>query len=201
MRTLEDFLSTLNSFDGSDTIYNPYKDKSILNNLRVYLEFMDKHAGKRVLLVGEAPGYKGCRITGIPFTSSYQLTNSENPNICRFKDKLVFSKTESENTAKIVWDFLSHERSIPLFWNSFPFHPHLKGKSNSNRAPTSKEIEFGVTILRKLKDIYEPEVIASIGRKGETAIKKAFPDIQVQYIRHPSYGGKRDFLQGMSNIM
>ena len=37
-------------------------------NLNLYLENMKKIAPK-ILLLGEAPGYNGCGLTGIPFTS------------------------------------------------------------------------------------------------------------------------------------
>src|SRR6266487_651279 len=41
--------------------------------LRTYLE---ARAQAPLLLVGEAPGYRGARISGIPFTSERQLTGS-----------------------------------------------------------------------------------------------------------------------------
>ncbi|UCG25887.1 MAG: hypothetical protein JSW55_07845, partial [Chloroflexota bacterium] len=37
-------------------------------NLRLYLSQIAA-AGPALLLVGEAPGYRGCRLTGVPFTS------------------------------------------------------------------------------------------------------------------------------------
>lgn len=43
-------------------------------NLLRYLTEMSKRKPS-VLLVGEAPGKDGCAISGIPFTSEYQLLN------------------------------------------------------------------------------------------------------------------------------
>ena len=38
------------------------------------LGYLETRAAARVLLVGEAPGYRGARVSGIPFTSERQLT-------------------------------------------------------------------------------------------------------------------------------
>src|SRR3972149_2026648 len=46
-------------------------------NLRYYLDSYKKFPP--ILLIGEAPGHKGCRFSGIPFTSEGQLCASELP--------------------------------------------------------------------------------------------------------------------------
>ena len=44
------------------------------HNLLLYLQQM-LIFNPQILLVGEAPGYRGCRLTGVPFTSELILVN------------------------------------------------------------------------------------------------------------------------------
>ena len=157
--------------------------------------------GKRVLLIGEAPGYKGCKITGIPFTSGKVFENVAHPVLLQLKDKMVLSKIESENTATIVWKYLAKKAITPLFWNSFPFHPHNSENQNTNRRPSSDEIAHSVRYLRALHEIFKPDQIAGIGNAGVECAKQAFPNVEIRYIRHPSFGGKSDFIKGMDEII
>jgi hypothetical protein len=41
-----------------------------------------------------------------------------------------------------------------------------------------------------LSRIYQPEVVAGIGKKGLAVLQQTFPEQSFDYIRHPSYGGK-----------
>ena len=201
MNPIETFVNELTAFQSNETVFNPYLNADVAKNLHIYLQEMIKEKGKRILLVGEAPGHKGCKITGIPFTSGSVFKNVDHPLLNKIVEKLVFSKIDSENTATIVWEYLSKKSITPLFWNSFPFHPHPKGDESKNRTPTSKEIEIGISYLKTLRLIYEPDVIAGIGWKGVECAKTAFPDEEIVYIRHPSFGGKPAFIAGMEEIL
>lgn len=201
MCLIDDFIVELTKFKNTPTYTNPYLDANIADNLRIYLNAITKMKGKRILLVGEAPGYRGCKITGIPFTSGAVFKRFDHPLLNEIGSQLNLSTVESENTATIIWDYLSRNSCTPLFWNSFPFHPHLDGNENANRAPTANEIDIGVGFLNKLVSIYQPEVIAGIGHNGVNSVKKAFPEREVVYIRHPSFGGKADFIKGMDEIL
>jgi len=201
MFTILEIIDELKKQHNKLTVSNPYLEAGVAENLQLYLELMLKIDGKRILLVGEAPGYKGCKITGIPFTSGKVFENVNHPVLSGIKDNLILSKIESENTATIVWNYLVTKNDTPLFWNSFPYHPHLEGNKNKNRAPTNEEIEYGVKFLHALNAIFKPEIIAGIGNSGVDCAKRAFPEMEIKYIRHPSFGGKSEFIEGMNEII
>ena len=149
MSKIESFLQALQRKTPTPTVTNPYLDDGVINNLRLYLEYMLEHmsadAGRRVLLVGEAPGYKGCRITGIPFSSVKVLMGTEHPLFHTIKPQLSISDDAlrdmtSENTATIVWQYLVDKKTVPLFWNSFPFHPHPKIKRTKTEHLIAKKL-------------------------------------------------------------
>ncbi len=202
MCTIDEFIEELKNYKNTSTVSNPYLVDGVAANLKKYFETMLTLKGKRVLLVGEAPGYKGCKITGIPFTSGKVFKNVSHPVLIELKDKLFLSKSEAESTATIVWEYLATKpNNTPLFWNSFPFHPHKSENQNSNRCPSRHEIEHGVRYLHALREIFKPAQIAGIGKAGVECAKQAFPSVVIKYIHHPSFGGKADFIKGMDEII
>ena len=201
MNDLEPFFERLQKRKNSLTVFNPYREEFKLDNLKRYLELVFQQQGRRVLLVGEAPGFKGCRLTGIPFSSGRLFDEVEHPFLLQLKPDIHLEQLEVENTASIVWRYLCDQPVVPLFWNSFPFHPHPSRVQKKNRAPKKAEIDEGVEYLQMLVDYYQPDVIAGLGRKGAESVQRVFPDKEVIYIRHPSYGGKKDFVAGMNQIL
>jgi hypothetical protein len=132
--------------------------------------YLDAKAKTRVLLVGEAPGYRGARISGIPFTSERQLTG-EGP---------------AEATATIVRRTLAELdlEEETLCWNVVPTHP---GTASSNRTPTRAEIAGGVAFASELA---RDRRVLAVGRLAEAVL-------DAPYVRHPSHGGAADFRAGL----
>ncbi len=108
---------------------------------------------------------------------------------------------DAENTATLVWSYLAGHGEPPLFWNAYPYHPHRPDTPRSNRAPTTAEVRTGQPFLHWLDRHFAPRRIAGLGRKGTEAAQKAWPDRPIVYIRHPSYGGKHDFIRGMDALL
>jgi len=73
-------------------------------------------------LRARAPGYKGCRFSGVPFTSEAQLSSGLLP----FKGdrSSCMNQPWSENTATIFWRVMMRYHPDFIAWNCFPFHPH-----------------------------------------------------------------------------
>lgn len=167
-------------------------------NLNVYLNQMIDLA-PRLLLIGEAPGYAGCRLTGVPFTSEKII--STNPFFKTQGYKTINDKNKlcAEQSATIVWNELNRHRIKPLIWNIFPFHPYKPGDVLTNRAPNAKEVELGFHILQELQQLFQIEKIGAVGRKAAQMLEKN--NIPCQYIRHPANGGKREFVKGLKEFI
>ncbi|MBD3349927.1 MAG: hypothetical protein GF364_00395 [Candidatus Lokiarchaeota archaeon] len=195
---LERFVNKLRNRDSNSLVYNFYKDKGKIDNLNAYLHFMKKQR-PTILLVGEAPGYKGCRKTGIPFTSGNILALHRLYQPIR--TKLTYNKKDKEMTATIVYSVID-ERIFKrcVFWNSFPFHPHEKDKHKTNRPPTSDEIKEGRSYLNLLDNIFQFEIYAGIGKSGIKCLDMVGCENSF-YIRHPSHGGKREFTKGLLKLI
>jgi uracil-DNA glycosylase len=138
--------------------------------LATYLEL---HADAPLLLVAEAPGFRGTRISGIPLTSERQLSGTG----------------PAEATATIVHRVLAELGLVQsvLLWNVVPTHPHLPGNAASNRRPTRTEVEASRPFLAALA---RGRSVLAVGRLAESAL--GMPGI-----RHPSHGGAVAFRAGL----
>lgn len=195
-----DELSKEESTSELTNVYSPEiaQGEICRENLYNYLQRI-KNNNSKVMLIGEAPGYHGCRLSGIAFTCEENFTDDIIPGIMG-KDLgyKIFSneKPEKELSASIVWpklkEWYNAHGSVPLLWNICPFHPHKKGNIMSNRTPRKKEIERGIRYFLELVDIFDVQNIGCIGKKSFDTIKFV-GDFSLEYLRHPSCGGKNEF--------
>lgn len=106
------------------------------------------------ILVGEAPGYQGCRYSGVAFTSERLLIEGAIPRIAPLSHRLSRrARPFSEPSATIVWRTLYElgvaERTI--LWNAVQLHPHKPNEPWSNRTPTTDELAYGAEALQILR--------------------------------------------------
>jgi uracil-DNA glycosylase len=155
--------------------FNQYAGCSLLR--RRLAEYLERRTGAELLLVGEAAGYRGARVSGIPFTSERQLTGSG----------------PAEASATIVHrvlDELGLEEHV-LLWNVVPTHPHRPDEPESNRPPRAAEIEASRPFLEALA---VGRQVVPVGRVAEAALGSPG-------IRHPSHGGARGFREGLAALV
>ncbi|MGH3000227.1 MAG: uracil-DNA glycosylase family protein [Gaiellaceae bacterium] len=122
------------------------------------------------VLVGEAAGYRGARVSGIAFTSERQISGTG----------------PAEASATIVHRVLAElelEESV-LLWNVVPTHP---GTASSNRRPTRAEVAAARPFLA---EVVRGRRVVAVGRVAESVL-------ECPYVRHPSHGGGRDFAGGL----
>lgn len=149
-------------------------------NLRSYLESFP--APPKVLAVGEAPGPRGCRFSGVPFTSESQLVSEEVPFRGRQSSKA--SRPYRERTATIFWRFMHPFHQRVFLWNAVPFHPHPVGKPLSVRALTKAEVEACLAFLEQLLDVLRPRVVIAVGRQAQRGLELLA--VRAEYVPHPS---------------
>jgi len=189
-----------------DLLFNQYNEKNSAvdlpnadeirrGNLKNYLRSFEKRPS--VIVIGEAPGWRGCRFSGVPFTSEAQLCDGSLPfkGFQSSNNRLPYK----ENAATIFWQYMSRHHSEFFAWNCVPFHPHESGDWLSNRTPSKKEIADCLKLLSGLVSLIRPNQIVAIGRSAEHALKD-IKNGSFIYVRHPSHGGANEFRAGMDKV-
>ena len=200
MKEIDAFITTLSEVPSTENFTNPYTQQARRDNLYTYLSYAKRH-NVRVFLIGEAPGYRGCRLTGIPFTSPRTIQKSNAHFFHTHRNDLIVDSNISEASALAVWEVLEAHTTPVLLWNVFPFHPHEKGNTQTNRKPTQREIDIGVSFLELLFEMFNPDIIVAVGRVSEQLLAEKFSHKKHVYVRHPSYGGKTLFREKMIEIL
>ena len=202
-----DLVNTLPS--GLAGLFNPWKDScphdadgngpaEKLARLSLHLD-----CDPEFILVGEAPGYQGCRYSGVAFTSERLLGEGAIPRISALKGRLSDRRLPfSEPSATIVWKTLYRlgiaERTI--LWNAMQLHPYRAGELWSNRTPTPQEIKLGEPAMRLLIEAFPQAKVVAVGKKAEGLLVEM--EIKVAgAVRHPANGGATEFASGLQALM
>lgn len=207
---IETLIDALAQAHAGHDAYNPYALGNSNNairraNLHIYLREMSR-LEPQALLVLEAPGYRGCRLTGIPVTSraimmeglggwgvfgaeyGYHVPNDPE-----------FEGIRREQSATILWSALRRYSVVPLVWNSFPFHPHKPGTPRSNRAPRRAEVDAGQPFIQMILELFPVSTFIAVGNVAHRSLSQM--GIESVKVRHPSQGGKNDFVAGIDAVL
>jgi hypothetical protein len=148
----------------------------------------------RYILVGEAAGYQGCKVTGIAFTSERLVLEGRIPRIAPDMPRLTSRERPwSEPSATTVWGNLHSLgiAAVAVLWNAYPWHPHRRGEAHSNRTPTRNERIAGLAVLRAVLLAYPGARVFAVGRNAEASL--AGLGVDAVTLRHPSMGGAMEF--------
>jgi hypothetical protein len=105
----------------------------------------------------------------------------------------------AEMTATILWETLqAYADQPPLIWNTVPLHPHKLGQPMSNRTPTIHEQRAGAVMIDAMLDVFRPQRILAVGRIAQAMLAER--GCEAIPIRHPSQGGKPDFVRGIRDV-
>jgi uracil-DNA glycosylase len=202
---LSRFLRLLKSFAG-DQVFNPWTDldcgtdrvQSAASCRRRRLQ-LHLAIEARLILIGEAAGYQGCHVTGIPFTSERLIMAGGIPRVSSNGQRLSRRRIPwSEPSATTIWTSL-HELGIAratILWNAFPWHPYRAGNLQSNRTPSARERALGLPLLEALLDAFPCAAVGAVGRHAANSLADCGRTGLA--LRHPSMGGATAFRRGLS---
>ena len=153
--------------------YNQYARSELRRErLRTHLE---ERADANIVLVGEAAGYRGARVSGVPFTSERQLTGAGRPR-----------RPPRSCTASCASSALEND---VLLWNVVPTHPGTasieppadarRGRAPRGRSSTSSRAAAASS--------------RSAGSRQRV--------LDAPYVRHPSHGGALAFAEGLRRTL
>jgi uracil-DNA glycosylase len=185
-------------------VFNPWRDDDADNSLAhndaaARLARLEAHLATTPaqVLIGEASGYQGCRVSGIPFTSERLILAGDIPRVASSERLSARVRPWSEPSATTVWKTL-HELGIAqdtVLWNAFPWHPFHPHQPLSNRTPTHMERERGMPVLRALLGLFPHTRVFAVGRHAEQALQEV--GRAAVALRHPSMGGATLFRDGL----
>jgi hypothetical protein len=178
--------------------------------------YFRKRLGKaRLLIVGEALGYRGGHFSGIPMTSERLLLGRS--KTVRLKSNDFFSDMNprrtskpdkcpdgfSEPTATIVWGTLLQHGLDPdqfVLWNAFPWHSFdPRHGMLSNRMPNKSEQAAGLQVLKALLELFQCQRVVALGKIAAAQLEKL--SVHAHCVRHPASGGAKLFRQQITGII
>lgn len=213
MAIFDALLEALASRYESPDVANPYRGPAGAwrrDNLRRYLTQVAAHR-PAVALIGEAPGYRGCAVTGVPFTSRQVLSadtgrwglltprsaGSVTGDAGEYVAHEGLGQPWAEATATLVWRHVPRVLDAPpLLGNAFPFHPHPRGSPRGNRPLSATELAEGSTYLGHLLGLFPGVRAIAVGRQAERALGR-LGIAPFASLRHPAHGGATSFARGL----
>lgn len=187
------------SGEASD-ICNPYRDEAPgldlpggarqrRRNLEAYLEQVGR---PRMVLLGEALGFRGGRFSGIAFTSERQLAGPADRRLPWATDPPFRPTSRNpalwlEPSGSVVWDVLGGRPDGVLLWNAFPWHPAGARGPLSNRTPERSLFLGNLHILERLLAAAGDARVLAVGRTAHAALAALGRDVPL--LRHPAHGG------------
>lgn len=198
---LHHFVSTVASLRFQDT-FNPYSDRCSIydrndapcrrSEALSRMVIRAENVGVDSIWVGRDLGYRGGRRTGMALTDDVHMECHARRWNFSAKRPTV-GKVVAERTASVVWGMLSSIDARVFLWNVFPLHPHEADAPFTNRQHNAAERRTGEEILSMLIQLLRPTRVVAIGNDAGAAVTRVSGSTPTITVRHPSYGGQRQF--------
>jgi hypothetical protein len=204
----KEFVSSLKELR-FENAFNPYADRCSVHDVsdaparrsKMLFKFLDAAMKAEIdaLWIGRDLGYRGGRRTGLALTDDVHLAiHATRWNLS--VERATTGTFVAERTAAVIWSMLA-QVPVPIFlWNVFPLHPHQPGDPFSNRSHKPHERAVGEEILAELIVMLRPKRLIAIGNDAAKTAARLAGAIDVVQVRHPSYGGQRDFVRQVRGL-
>lgn len=192
-----------------ENAFNPYSDRCEVHDrqdaprrrAKALSALIEKATKLTVdaLWIGRDLGYRGGRRTGLALTDDIHVTHHALRWNVRAERQTV-GEAVAERTASVIWGMLD-QIEVPVFlWNVFPLHPHEAGSPFTNRQHNARERKAGEEILSMLIALLQPRRLVAVGNDAFGAATRVANQCPVTLVRHPSYGGQRQFEQQVAEL-
>jgi hypothetical protein len=187
-------------------VFNPYRHRCDVHDLEnaalirrrnLVTVLSARHAMKvDSIWFGREPGYRGGRRTGLALTDEVAMASESHTTMTIAK--ATHGLPVAERTAAVIWSVIYRLPRPPMLWNAFPFHSHEPGAPFTNRAHTAHERRQVAWAIEGLVERFDNPRLIAIGNDAS----KALSDLGLKHatVRHPSYGGQREFIETMELI-
>lgn len=203
-----DFVTTLSNVY-LDNTFNPYSDRCVVydqadapeRRLHTLLTVLEVATERQIdsIWIGRDLGYRGGRRTGLAFTDDAHIhDHAERWELSIHRP--TKGDIVAERTAAVIWSILSQIEASVFLWNVFPLHPHEPDNPFSNRPHNSLERRIGERFLSKLILLLNPRRLIAIGKDASRTTRSLGGWQEVVQVRHPSYGGQKQFLAQMREL-
>ena len=174
--------------------------------LRAYVQ--ERLGRAKLVVIGEALGYRGGHFSGIPMTSERMLLRKQQNIVAGIRPHRTSKPSVCPNgfsgpTATIVWGALLKIGVAPdefVLWNAFPWHsfdPH-RGLL-SNRTPNKSEQLSGRPVLKAFLELFPCQQIVALGKIAAAQFEQL--GLNAHCVRHPASGGAKLFRQQIAEIV
>lgn len=193
----------------TNTLFNPWADRCLhdhpTNGPQQRIERLERHldCDPLLILIGEAPGFQGCRYSGLAFASERLILEGSLPRITPPRERLSTRRLPfSEPSATIIWKNLYRAgiQERCLLWNAIQMHPHKPGTPWSNRTPTHAELLSGQPALDLLRTNFPKALFVAVGRKAASLLQLTQIHATAE-LRHPANGGATQFALGLDRLL
>lgn len=202
------FVETLKTLDFTHT-FNPYSDRCEVHDYAdaprrrcdALLAILQAAAGSEIdsLWIGRDLGYRGGRRTGLALTDDVHLLAHAERWSTAIK-KPTKGDAVAERTAAVIWNVLNQIDAAVFLWNVFPLHPHEPDDPFTNRAHNARERQAGEELLFQLIILLRPRRLVPIGNDAASTAYRLCANQSISQIRHPSYGGQKEFLKQVRDL-